>query len=65
LLVASQPPTVSVKAVSCCISGIIGVSENRPIPIALASASSPIAAAALADGSILVPDSLVPDMALE
>jgi len=60
LLVASQPPTVSDNPASCCINGRIGVSENRPMPIALANASSPIEAAAAAEIS-----SFCPFMALE
>jgi hypothetical protein len=55
LPVASQPPTVSVNPASCCISGRIGVSEKRPLPTALASATSPIRAALAADGSNFFP----------
>jgi hypothetical protein len=53
--VASRPPTVNVSPASCCISGRIGVSEKRPIPLALASASSPIRTAFAADGSNFFP----------
>jgi hypothetical protein len=55
LLVASQPPTVSVRWASCCIKGRIGVSEKRPMPMALARANSPIEAAAAADVSGFFP----------
>ena len=47
--------SMGVSLRSSCISGMIGVNENRPIPIALASARVPIQTAAVAVRFFVVP----------
>src|SRR5581483_932007 len=46
---ASHPPAVTERPASSCIMGSIGVKAKRPIPIAIASATSPATAITTGD----------------